>query len=32
MAARDDVADWTPRQWMEAFEDALYSSLPVLGQ
>jgi hypothetical protein len=32
MAARGDVADWTPRQWMDAFEDALHRNLSALGR
>ena len=27
MAARADVADWTPRQWVDLFEDALRNNL-----
>jgi hypothetical protein len=30
LAARDDVADWTPRQWVNAVEDTLYAKLSVL--
>jgi hypothetical protein len=32
LAARDDVADWTPRQWVDAVEDTLQATLSVLGQ
>ncbi|HEX4434362.1 MAG TPA: hypothetical protein VH012_06005 [Acidimicrobiales bacterium] len=32
MAARDDVADWTPRQWVDLVEDALRANLWALDQ
>ena len=32
MAARPDVAGWTPRQWVDLVEDALRNKLWALDQ
>ena len=32
MAARPDVAGWTPRQWVDLVEDALRNELWALDQ